>query len=499
MKKKEITFAQKAARIKSKYKNANFDPIQMQDMTNELRALRQQQEEYKMQNSVDSKAPMVNGDGQQVSAQQMFWDGGGRGNPTYDPTRIENPLESFSSDRIKPISATINSNFDPYTGRAYSDYVRMASNLPSQDAYNGPVFNKYNSLQNDKKTTTAPVINSGDTGASLGANNNPNLIGLKPVEGNIDWNSTNIGKGLLSDEELFNPKVQINQAGNYIDPLINANNLPEVTEYLPGTDPFKGKVQMKLTPKADSFVNMGGGSTPSNTQAAKTQYLQHSNLAEVPAMLTAAFGILGNLPGMLGKYDLEKAQKQNVTPELIDLEREREMARRQAQASKNITGTNLRNLPAGNYLSNMGAASAGIDASLGDIVGRSYQNEAVANADIMNRAKMFNAQMNGQNDALNYQIAADNMANRANAVQGMLKSGERATQSWYTGANDARMLNSYISDDGYLTVQDRDGNYKRIFVGSGSTPTTIENNPGAVTKKVDELSSRFGKKKKNIN
>jgi hypothetical protein len=224
------------------------------------------------------------------------------------------------------------------------------------------------------------------------------------------------------------------------------------------------------------------------------QYLSHKNLGEVPAMITGLAGILGNLPGMLGNYDIQESRKEGINPELINLEREREIARKQAESTKNIMMNNLRQTPTANYLSNMGAAAAGIDSGLGDIVGRSYLNEETTNADIMNRAKMFNAQQADNNARLNYEIAANNMANRNNAIQGMVASGQNATNTWMRGASDARTLNTAITED-YMMVPSKDGKGYVKYFFEPNEKMELQENPGYISQLFKKATSKVNKKK----
>jgi hypothetical protein len=53
MKKNKETFASRARRIKSKYSRADFDKIERTDMINELKTLKEEQEEFRMENGMD--------------------------------------------------------------------------------------------------------------------------------------------------------------------------------------------------------------------------------------------------------------------------------------------------------------------------------------------------------------------------------------------------------------------------------------------------------------
>lgn len=144
----------------------------------------------------------------------------------------------------------------------------------------------------------------------------------------------------------------------------------------------------------------------------------------MPSYLAGASNIGGNLllAALAGKnIDRNKIAPSMTTPQRMNLESQAEQLRKQAGVSKNIAMRNARNLGlnAGATMSNITAASAGIDRGLGANLTSLYGQQeqfnvgtanqfALANQAARSRANMFNAQvgLQGGQDRLDYLAGA---------------------------------------------------------------------------------------------
>lgn len=132
----------------------------------------------------------------------------------------------------------------------------------------------------------------------------------------------------------------------------------------------------------------------------------NKNKQYLPYAASGLANIAGNLlmAKEAGKYN--RINPTLATPERINLEPKAEQLRRDAGVSKNINMANARNLglTSGLAMAGMNAANTGVDRVLGDTLTNLYiQQEgantgavnqfALQNQDAMNRANMYNAQM----------------------------------------------------------------------------------------------------------
>ena len=92
MKKQDKTFAQRAREIKNKYKRADYDNIEKQEMISELRKLRDEQEQYRVDSGIAEKEEQ----------EDEYGTGGPYGGLFYDPSLTVKDEDLSSFKTMKP-------------------------------------------------------------------------------------------------------------------------------------------------------------------------------------------------------------------------------------------------------------------------------------------------------------------------------------------------------------------------------------------------------------
>lgn len=168
--------------------------------------------------------------------------------------------------------------------------------------------------------------------------------------------------------------------------------------------------------------------------------------------------VAGNLPGLLTKAEKD-IRLNRLTPEEIDLTRERQGIEQRAEVSAAIARRNARTAgSAGQYLSNIGAVETGIQREVGQQLGRSFQTEETANARERARTAAANAIIAEREADINARERGATKTARTRALQGITKgiSGYARDRSRTTSAYDA--LNLLSPNYGLVNVEnDRRG------------------------------------------
>lgn len=195
-------------------------------------------------------------------------------------------------------------------------------------------------------------------------------------------------ESLANEQELH----RINEGiGEYGQQQFGLGGSPEGYEWLDQTDEQPLQVEPWMS-------NPDGWATGSQNQN------QPYSTSIVPSLATAGLSTLGNLYlANQSNKNRSKLSNPRVNAEQIDLSNEREEARRATNLAGNIARRNIRNAAntRGEYLGNVGAAEAAINSSLMNSLGRSYQQEAMANAQERSRAGAMNAQLASQESQYN--------------------------------------------------------------------------------------------------
>lgn len=146
-------------------------------------------------------------------------------------------------------------------------------------------------------------------------------------------------------------------------------------------------------PEIPKISNVNTPITNSNT---KELYSYQQNLMDAAPLLASVAG--NALMYAQGNKEPRKLKLKRVSSdyEKVDLSREREVANREANLTRNINVRNARNLGLSGGAAATLASASNVDVSrgLGEQIGRSYMNEELANTQAANQAK-------GRADAIN--------------------------------------------------------------------------------------------------
>lgn len=112
----------------------------------------------------------------------------------------------------------------------------------------------------------------------------------------------------------------------------------------------------------------------------------------------------------------KKIKTPYIEPELVNLESEREAARRDATLAANINRRNARGGSFYNYYSNALAGTNAAQRALGDTLSRSYMNERNTNAQIINQNRAANAEQERYYENLNAQERDAYLGSLANSI-----------------------------------------------------------------------------------
>jgi hypothetical protein len=204
------------------------------------------------------------------------------------------------------------------------------------------------------------------------------------------------------------------------------------------------------------------------------------------AAIAAAPGLIGAGAGLLNEWwrknnnkdapiKFNRLKSYDVVPEQISLQNERNRIREDANVARANTARGIRSVAgtAGAYMSNVGAAESGIQRNVGQMMGQSYQTEAVKNAELRQQAAMQNAQMRNQTSSANAEIGmqeqmfnlqADN-ARRSRINQYIntgLGSVSNAVSQKFASNRDAMMMQANNPD--YMYQETGRGFNKRVSV-----------------------------------
>lgn len=238
--------------------------------------------------------------------------------------------------------------------------------------------------------------------------------------------------------------------------------------------------------KEESFYNT------TSTQGTES-YKTLGNTAWLQGAVGAIPSLAGNLyMGLSAKANMPNYQR--VESNLVDRSREREIANRTATESKASNYRNLRQIGEnqGTVLSGIGAINAGVNRTLGDVVGQSYSNEYNTNAAIKNQASAQNAQIQmAETEArAREKDAIQNIKN--NAIKGGLSTMENYGKGILQNQSDLMKTSAMMPTD-YTLVDDGKGGVRSIFVGKDS-PYTYNKDKKEWAKKIKAMGGYKSKK-----
>jgi len=172
-----------------------------------------------------------------------------------------------------------------------------------------------------------------------------------------------------------------------------------------------------------------------NEQLAQQQHVRERNMMiGAGSLLNSAGDIYGLYQGIKGPDDITLDR---LNPDLINLAKQREIARRNAAGSQAVLREGLRAFGknSGAGLSNLVAGNAAIDQNLANILTQSALDEEVRNTGILNAAQQANQGIDTQEQILNMQA----QAKAQEAIQaGLSGIGANAAQ----GLKDVRQSNA---------------------------------------------------------
>ena len=225
------------------------------------------------------------------------------------------------------------------------------------------------------------------------------------------------------------------------------------------------------------------GMTPE--EIAQQQAVRERNMMIAAGSLANSAGdIYGLAQGLRGPDEI---MLDRLNPDLINLAREREIARRQAATAQAIQRENVRAVApsSGAALAGMTAGTAAINQNLGDILSRSAQTEENANTQILNAAQQANQAIDTQELLLNLQA----QAKAQEAIQAGLSG---------IGANTAQGLKDVRQSDAVDTRNEQQLNAMNAilqnFVINKNGEITFKD--GTIATQEDIADAMSGKKKK---
>ncbi len=187
--------------------------------------------------------------------------------------------------------------------------------------------------------------------------------------------------------------------------------------------------------------------------ADQAQHVRNRNLSIGAGSLLNSAGDIYNLAqGLQGPDNIPLDR---INPEELDLERQREMARRQNAAASAMQNENVRNFASssGSALSSLSAGNAALNQTLSNQIAQSKLNEDTQNVGIRNRAEAQNQAISTQEQLLNLQaeakaqdaIQAGISGIGGNAAQGLLDI-RQSNQVDQTNDQQMNAMNSILKN-----------------------------------------------------
>jgi hypothetical protein len=187
--------------------------------------------------------------------------------------------------------------------------------------------------------------------------------------------------------------------------------------------------------------------------ADQAQHVRNRNLSIGAGSLLNSAGDIYNLAqGLQGPDNISLDR---INPEELDLERQREMARRQNAAASAMQNENVRNFASssGSALSSLSAGNAALNQTLSNQIAQSKLNEDTQNVGIRNRAEAQNQAISTQEQLLNLQaeakaqdaIQAGISGIGGNAAQGLLDV-RQSNQVDQTNDQQMNAMNSILKN-----------------------------------------------------
>lgn len=253
---------------------------------------------------------------------------------------------------------------------------------------------------------------AGAQGANLGSYGVDNIYGANTQAA---WNQ--YGQQFLNQQKGALPNTGIVVNTTPVDPnqaVVPAGPYPGLQYVDPNqmlgqdyVDAMEADYQARRAQAAASSVDPSmntSGMTPEEQDAA-TSVRNRNLMIGAGALANSAGDIYGLVQGLRGPDEITLDR---LNPDLINLAREREIARRQAATSQAIQRENVRAVApsSGAALVGMTAGTAAINQNLGDLLSRSAQAEETTNTQILNAAQQANQGIDTQEQLLNLQAQA---------------------------------------------------------------------------------------------
>jgi len=447
---KNFTFADAAKKIQSKYKirlkdGVITDGISRVGYDTEMEQLIKKQEQLKEFKGLTSQV-----DNNMMANQQMMPQGipqEGQEIPQEVPQEMmqgqPNPMEEgMPMAKYGGYAKHILSNRDKYTTK--DNKAKVAAGWKHEDGGGLPKYEEENSY------LINPYLNTREKFLNILPNNSEILNSFKSDIKNFTQSSFN----KIGDRYQ---QYKINQLPKNIpvETTSKTTNRPIYSEdFLNSTDfGIKGSEKFS-TPKGTStpYKGMGWGDAA---------------IAAAPGLIGAGAGLLNEWWRKNNNKDapikFNRLKSYDVVPEQISLQNERNRIREDANVARANTARGIRSVAgtAGAYMSNVGAAESGIQRNVGQMMGQSYQTEAVKNAELRQQAAMQNAQMRNQTSSANAEIGmqeqmfnlqADN-ARRSRINQYIntgLGSVSNAVSQKFASNRDAMMMQANNPDSVFM-------------------------------------------------
>jgi len=366
----------------------------------------------------------------------------------YDQASFNTPNVSFNNDKWNKVKQFMSGD-QPKGGTSWSKSPIEDVNINDipVDAVTGaatsnPIYDDYAIKPSLRNPNLLDIANEGYSDMSI---NNP-IPGNVITEGNISQNTAGTRP---STTRTSTPVV-----GNIV-PNIDSNDINR-----PGLDQSLGITNDTIPTNVSTNLNFSGMGL--NTDSGVPYDSFKENLPYIAGQV--GVGMLGNLAGLLrDQPTYESYSPSRIAPERVSYAPERISARNQARTSSRALARRARNigLSRNAAISQIGAGTAGINRTLGDIQGRSFQNEANMNAQNRLRANMFNAQAANQaglrNAYLNYMSNRDAYNNTGQYLSGMTNALQGGLSDIQKSISDRDFLNVLGGRTGYRPVKTKKG------------------------------------------
>lgn len=406
---KSNSYAERAKYIEGKYKRYKNDKIERDDLIRELNFLQQEQEQVRNEMQLN-----------QDNMQTEYKHGG--------------------TIHIKPENRGKFNATKERTGKTTEELTHSKNPLTRKRA----IF-----AQNAAKWHHAFGGNLYDGGGLLG-NSTLDL-------GTPNLQTPNFNKGYLYGANNYND-LTIGYPGSQLNPY---NSIPSLQ---PKVNPIGSNQPLNIQQPVNNTQTSNTQSTPQMYSALTPDYWKSAE-----ALIPLGVGLGANaLMGLTAKE--LPINYQRVSPNLVNLAREREIAQRMGDTSRNIASNQLRNVSnnSAEYMANLGAINPMINSVTGSQLAQSYQNQENTNAQIRNQTDAQNAQTQMrelearamEKDAVRQQKLA--------ALQGAMSSLSNYTNNVAQDRVQNQILSSLTTDSGYGLMKDSSGNMVRTFTGQGS-------------------------------